>query len=238
MSFDLVGELALGVRDRAAAWRFIERFAAEWASPLTPGDGTDEAELAAAEERLGLRLPAAMREAYTLFGRRKDLTSNQDDLLSPADLHVHESGEALVFRAENQEVAYWGVPLADLDAEDPPVAMWVHYEEPEPWAAWLDRFSVACLEIVLSESLNAVNELLDFRDQTEDDLALLEQRYTRLAIPEYPLSEPGQGAHWFAGPDVVIRADGLVWMRVRTEDRLEPVRESLPGEWEYAAEYL
>ncbi|WP_223184536.1 SMI1/KNR4 family protein [Streptomyces sp. CBMA152] len=86
-------------------WRFIQGFAAHWADALEHGDGWTEADLVAAEERLGVRLPVAMREAYLLFGRRRDLTSNHDELLAPDELYVDDAGEALVFRHENQGAA-------------------------------------------------------------------------------------------------------------------------------------
>lgn len=244
--FDLAEEVARGVRDRAGAWSFIRGFATHWMSPLTPEDGWGEAELAAAEDRLGLPLPAAVREAYGLFGRRTDMTSNQDQLLSPDDLHVDEAGEALIFREENQEVTYWGVPLADLGADDPRVVMWLDpaYGSAVTWDAWLDRFSLACLEMVLSEFLFIQDELCGYTDLSEKDVGLLEQRYTRLAIPEYPLCQAPPGTRWFAGPDVVLRDDGphtalfdedrrRLWARARTPDALVQAFDSLPGEWWY-----
>jgi hypothetical protein len=49
------------------------------------GNGYGKADIDAAEERLGVRFPAAVREAYGLFGRRADLTSNQDRQLRPGE---------------------------------------------------------------------------------------------------------------------------------------------------------
>jgi hypothetical protein len=79
-----VTELNARARERLAAAGLVDRegldvrFAGSWRSPLTERDGCGEDELAAAERRLGLRLPAAVREAYALFGKWPDLTSNQD----------------------------------------------------------------------------------------------------------------------------------------------------------------
>lgn len=205
-------------------------------SPLGQDDGCGEAELAAAEDRLGLRLPAALREAYGLFGRRADLTSNQDELLSPDELDVDEAGEVLVFRVENQACASWGVPLADVDAADPPVVMRLDLEDKqaESWDAWLDRFSLACVEMVLSESLFSDDELAGHRELTEQDVALVEQLYARLPMPEYPVSRTVPGIRWFAGPDLVLREDGrqVLWVRGRTAESVEEVLHALPGEWE------
>lgn len=71
-SFDLVRDLPPALASRPAAWDFVRGFAETWSTPLKPGDGTPETELTAAEESLGIRLPAAIREAYMLFGRRED----------------------------------------------------------------------------------------------------------------------------------------------------------------------
>ncbi|WP_220449462.1 SMI1/KNR4 family protein [Nonomuraea longispora] len=109
-TFEVIQEFPAAMADRAGAWNFIRGFAATWRSPLADGDGWSEADLDAAEARLGLRLPAALREAYQLFGRRTDLTSLQDVLLSPADLKVTD--QALVFRVENQAAVFWGIPIA------------------------------------------------------------------------------------------------------------------------------
>jgi hypothetical protein len=50
------------------------------------GDGWNEADIVTEAKCLGIRFPAALRRAYQLFGRREDLTSNQDSLLSPSEL--------------------------------------------------------------------------------------------------------------------------------------------------------
>ncbi|MFF5536006.1 SMI1/KNR4 family protein [Streptomyces cinerochromogenes] len=117
--FDLAASLAGGVQGRSGAWTFIQDFAAHWVgAALSSDDGWTEADLDAAEARLGLRLPTALREAYLLFGRRQDLTSNHDALLGPAQLHVDRAGEALVFRHENQGAASWGILLGSLQDAD------------------------------------------------------------------------------------------------------------------------
>lgn len=225
-AFEVRTELA-GVTDRAGAWRFIRGFAAAWATPLTDADGWDDAALDAAEARLGISLPAAVREAYALFGRRTDLTSNQDRLLEPKQLYVHDG--LLVFRSENQNVSRWGVRL---DGPDPAVCIGADLDDDtEPWEPWLDSFSLACVEIVLSEWLYAPEGFADHREIGEDDFEALE-RYTRLPLPEYP-SEQAPGTRWFAGLDVLLREDERSWLtiRARTEEALVNACEDFGDGW-------
>jgi hypothetical protein len=106
--FDAGEALRAGLSDRRQAWDFIRWFAAGWTEPLEAGDGAGEAELRTAEQRIGAALPAALREAYLLFGGRTDLTANQDPLLPPHKLSLDDSGTTVVFRVENQRCAAWG----------------------------------------------------------------------------------------------------------------------------------
>jgi hypothetical protein len=235
--FDLVRSLTAAAEGREHAWEFVRGFAAHWGAgdALGDGDGWSETDLAAAEERLGLRLPAALREAYALLGRREDLTGNHDTLRAPAELEVDETGEALVFRDENQGTARWGIPLTDLAQEDPPVRMRPDLadESREAWEDWLDRTSLAFVEIVLSESLYAPDDLVDVLDALEEEyLEELERQGVRLPLPAYPLGEE-PGSRWFLRDDVLLREDAGAWLmaRGRTEEALEAVREAIPGDW-------
>ena len=226
-AFDVRAELS-GVHDRAGAWRFIQGFAAAWATPVTDADGWDAAAMDEVETRLGLTLPAAMREAYALFGRRDDLTSNHDQLLEPKQLYVHDG--LLVFRDENQGAARWGV---ETDGPDPRVLMRADLDDDaaEHWEPWLGSFSLTCVDIVLSEVLHADEELSDYREPDEDDLEVLE-RYARLPLPEYPAGQL-PGTRWFAGPDVILREDQRAWLtvRARTPEALTAVCDDFGDGW-------
>lgn len=207
--------------DRQAAWRFIRAFARDWSQrPLTEADGYAPADLDAAQARLGLPLPATLRDAYQLLGHRKDLTDNHDSLLAPQDLYVDEDRGVLVFRVENQSCAYWGIRVTDLDQEDPPVVVRADLVRPaaDDWATWLGRVSVAFVEIVLSEALCADEDLMgwvtpDGTDLPEDIAAA----FRRLPFPEYPISQQ-PGSRWYAHDEIILRDDrGTALFRARTE---------------------
>ncbi|MGW9448791.1 SMI1/KNR4 family protein [Streptomyces sp. NPDC055632] len=231
--FDLGASLARGVEGRSGAWAFIQDFAAHWVgAALGSGDGWTEADLDAAEVRLGLQLPTALREAYVLFGRRRDLTSNHDVLLGPAELYVDDAKEALVFRHENQGAASWGILLDSLQDDDPAVSVRLDLADKsaERWEEWLERLSLCFVEIALSESLRADEELCDFLDPDDDSLELLETNFVRLPFPAYPV---GEETRWFLGRDVIVRDDdgAAVLARGRTAEAVDRVRDLIPGDW-------
>ncbi|MGW3321642.1 SMI1/KNR4 family protein [Streptomyces virginiae] len=232
--FELATALAGGVEGRRGAWCFIQGFAAHWAGALASGDGWAEADLVAAEERLDVRLPAALREAYLLFGRRRDLTGNHDVLLGPAELYVDDAEEALVFRHENQGAASWGVLLGSLQDDDPAVFIRPDLADrsAERWEGWLERLSLCFVEIVLSESVQADREVCDFLDADDESIALLEENAVRLPFPAYPIGEEDDPVRWFLAQDVLLRDDGMaVLARGRTAEALDRVRDLIPGDW-------
>jgi hypothetical protein len=88
-------------------------FAAYWARTITDADGYPDESLDLAEAALVVRLSAAVREAYGMFGRRADLTSGNGTLYPPDQLHYDATDKVLVFRAAHQAVAYFGVSVTD-----------------------------------------------------------------------------------------------------------------------------
>lgn len=233
-NFDLARAFAAVADGRAACWSFVEGYAAAWLTPLTPADGYGPSELAGAEDRLRIRLPTAVREAYRLFGRRADLTRTQDRLLEPSELHFDETGELLVFRVENQSVSKWGVRVSDVDPIDPPVMFWVDDLADAGWRAFLDRFSLACVEMVLSESM-LCNDVSASRELDDDAVGVLERRFDRLPFPDYPLwAKPdGPPMRWFSDGEVLLcdYSRTWLWVHARTVDALDRVQAVLPGTW-------
>ena len=184
-AFDAARALRAGLGDRRQAWEFIRGFAADWASPLVPGDGFSEDVLWAAEQRLGVKLPVALREAYLLFGQRSDLTAVQDRMVPPDRLRVDHPGAVMMFRVENEHCAEWGVATGeDWNPADPPV--YVRQREDRRWEPFLDRVSTACVEMVLSEVLFGRRRLGDMCELPAELITTVESAYQQLAVPEYP----------------------------------------------------
>lgn len=229
--FDLHSELAGAVRDAAGAWRFVRLFAARYARPIVAGDGCGDEELRAAEARLGFPLPAALREVYALIGKRFDLTRSQNRLLAPHLVDVDDTGQVLVFRWECQHVAEWGIPLSAVTQPDPPVVS--RYDGAPVWHPFLDRVSLACVEMILSEWIitgDAPGANLHLEDEA---VALVPTRFRRLPLPDYPRWADAPPVRWFEGPGTILCEDAQTWLwaRAPSADGIAAVQRALPGEW-------
>ncbi|MEV4222551.1 hypothetical protein [Nonomuraea sp. NPDC049725] len=262
--FDLHSALAAGVLDRTRAWEFIQGFAAAWSSaPIRTGDGYDGSELAAVEERLGFRLPTALREAYALFGLREDLCGTMHRLEPLDRLGVCEPENLLSYHVENQGVWECGVRLADLHLDDPPVAHLPSCgcaDHRIRGIAWMERLSLDCIELVLTESLyNTYGTECDlgiWGELCRDEVPLVDQMFRLLLLPPYP-SEPSPcapGSRWYADDNLFVCLSPHVnggelppgaarawWhrpgsvadinIRARTPEALEDARKRLPRVW-------
>jgi hypothetical protein len=227
-----------GVRTRTQAWDFVRWFADAWMGrPLEPADGYSESELAAVEAELGFELPAALREGYALFGRRQDLTQQQDPLVPATGLYVTDDlGGILIFRHENQDCAFWAIPVAEIEQDDPPVVV----ESRDGWIPFLERMSLAWVELVLGESVFGADDfgLYDACELPDSLLPSLHERYARVNLPDHPMwaSKDDSPVRWYSAPGRLVRRDGLqdqswIHARGRTTADLEIVRKDLPGPW-------
>ncbi len=237
---DLAGAFGTEVTRRAAVWQFIETFAKTWATPLSPADGIPPSAVQHAENRLGCRLPPALREAYALFGRRTDLIAVHNPLLPPDELLLDPSGELLVFRSENQGCAGWGVPLDRLGDDDPPVGLFSDHLPDRGWRPYLDHVSLACAELVLSEAVMARRYGPYGREcpATAQVITAVEAAYRTIALPPCPpwYLPQGEPTRWFSAPGKLLCLEpdpdepGLVVVGQTETDVLE-ILAAVPGKW-------
>jgi hypothetical protein len=129
---------------RAERWTLLREVIAQWYPPLQAHDGISETQLKCAESRLGITLPTALREWYSLAGARKDIWSRQDHLLHPDEFR--KNGEVLVFMMEHQNVVEWGIRSVDLTVEDPPVYV-SSVDNPKVWLKENDTVSEFALQM-------------------------------------------------------------------------------------------
>jgi hypothetical protein len=94
-------------------WSIVRQVYADWPTPLGAEDGISTDRITAAEERLRVRLPAALREWYEMAGARDDLRGRGNHLLTPERLRVDDEDGMLIFYQENQCSCQWGLNLKD-----------------------------------------------------------------------------------------------------------------------------
>ena len=228
--FDVAAALRGAGADPERLLDFIGDFAAAFVSPLRPGDGYGEDELRAREALLGFSLPTPLREAYRRFGKRADLTDQQERFL-PAG--IDEDASMLVFRDENQSCAAWGIPLDTLDHPDPPVML----ERGGTWGPYLDRVSLAMVEMVLSEVVIGSRSKVSACEIPEDLALDVLTHYERVDFPAYAdWSWDEYTIGWYAAPGRLIRvhesADWYwLWVCGQTEADLQAMLAGIPAEW-------
>ncbi|HET8924424.1 MAG TPA: hypothetical protein VFN26_15680 [Candidatus Acidoferrum sp.] len=124
--------------------RFAKKYAAGLAPligrELKPNDGLAVGFVAAAERKLKLKIPIALREYYSIAGRLA-LNKEHNQLYSPGKLRMLEG--KLVFMEENQCVVFWGMDKEALGQDDSEVFQAnneipiVWYSEELPFSDWI-----------------------------------------------------------------------------------------------------
>jgi hypothetical protein len=102
----------------AARWSGVVSFIRQWLGPFDSGAGMAAQELDVALRANALTLPAAVREWYLLAAKWNPRSLNA--WVRPQDLVASDEMVWLLGDAYGGD-ACWGVRVADLDAEDPPV---------------------------------------------------------------------------------------------------------------------
>jgi hypothetical protein len=219
---------------RDGRWRLASDFIEHWIHPISESDRISPARLDAAEARLGLPLPGALREWYERLGCRGDLWSAQDTLLPPEELTLR--GDLLAFYVENQAVWFIGVGRGDLAADDPP-ALIDEREIAEGARDLSPSISLLALQMLAYavKFARPVGEYL-FGSWTEATLRAIGRHYTRSALP--PLDLFGQDTIFYEGPDALIEVsggDGYLYPTFRSDEarrRFEQVIASTGFEYE------
>ena len=150
---------------------------------LGAGCGVPEESLERAEERLGLRLPLALREYYLALGALAELNQAHNRLLGPGKWFV-DAGK-LVFLVENQAVVYWGVEATDQPQADPPVFQGVN-RQPEPieWHPEHERCSEFLLVMLHWQAVTGGLEFLGTADVGVEVVRHFEQHWRRVGEME------------------------------------------------------
>jgi hypothetical protein len=176
--------------DRGKLWELLVNLINEWWEPLKPEHGCTEEEIRAAEERLGVRLPAAMREFYGLFGRYSKYHS---PLREPENLEIEATGSIDGDLLELTYVLPMQMPVyilaRDLALPDPPIRVFGHL--PPEGAETLSLFCAQEFVSKLARDNEGINGLRCFAegDTTEVEAAWrrLSDRFCPSGLPPYKL---------------------------------------------------
>jgi hypothetical protein len=98
--------------------------------PLTGRTALPSEVLTTVEKRLGVRVPAALRDYYLIAGRERRFSACHNRLLPPAKWTIDK--HRLIFMEENQGVVWWGVSTRNPGSDDPPVSQGIN-DEPITW---------------------------------------------------------------------------------------------------------
>ena len=217
-------EFAARLSTRQDRWSLLKDFIAEWHSPLQAGDGYSAAELDAAEQRLGLKLPVVLRECYGFAGRFIETFSVDPYAFTYLnELSIEEDGrEMLWLFAETQAIVSWGIRLKDLTQDDPPVYSENTYASAEPFLA-NKTFSEFVLQTVVHQTA-CFTEIGGNASGKENTAAIVIANFQPLGLPAWHW--PSDPAQLYGGDDVLIELDRdgnkycHIWVAARTENAL------------------
>ena len=236
-------QFAARLANREDRWSLLADFVAQWYAPLQEGDGYSAAELDAAEQRLGLKLPLALWEWYRLVGRRKDIIAMQDFLAPPEELGIMDENGLLVFYCENQQVVEWGIQESALALADPPVWLdnsGLHSTRQEP-VQENDTLSEFALQMaVLETRLNPVNEVFQALNRVAPKtFGKVERSFVPLGFPDWHW--PSYPTRFYGADDLLIQVFGEEdpWLQVtaRSLNAFEEAKTVLEIDWEHEKIY-
>ena len=200
---------------RAERWAALRKLIGQWYRPLNKSDGMPYVELDQAEQSLGVGLPAAFREWYALSGNRSEIWSGQDKLLIPKELSIQD--DVLVFYVENQGVVRWGIPVASLSHEDPPVVV-ESVDERAKWIIQNDWLSAFALQRLVSDiKFSANSRCWANGSGNAEALNIISESYPRLGFPTWHWPEETE---FFGHSDLLIETNGTTWIWVSSRTEL------------------
>ena len=186
-----------------------------------------------AEQRLGVTLPAALRNFYLRYGSRREVWSLQDTLWMPNEIRVERG--VLAFCIENQGVVRWGIRLDDLRTDDPPVVV----SDPEGRSEWLTECTTLSGFALQFALLNVKwSDTVRYRanGQGKDEaFDAIETSYTRIPVPD--LHWPANPTRFYGNDHVIIETEAStwIWASARTQaalDELSATVEANTDSWE------
>ena len=230
-------DFAARLSTRQDRWSLLKDFIAEWHRPLEDGDGYSAAEIDAAEQRLGLKLPVALRECYGLAGKFLEAFSVDPYAFTPLnELGFEEDDrEILWLFAETQAIVSWGIRQQDLTQDDPPVYSDNSYASAELLLS-NETFSEFALQAVVHQT-TCFSEFGGNASGEKNTANTVIANFQPLGLPSW--TWPSQPAQLYGGDDVLIELDRdsagycWIWVAARTEDALHNAVKLFGLGWDY-----
>ena len=199
-------DFAARLSTREDRWSLLKDFIAEWHGPLERGDGYSAAEFDAAEQRLGLKLPLALRECYSFAGKFLETFSVDPYAFTPLnDLGFDEDDpEMLWLFAETQADIDWGTCHGDLTQDDPPV-----YVDGIKERGAMELSNTTYSEFVLQVVVYQTVSFFGFCGNAagkEDTAEIAKANFTPLALPAWPY--PVYPSQLYGRADVLVELEG------------------------------
>lgn len=98
----------------------------------------------------------------------------------------------------------------------------------ESWQPFMDRFSLACVDVMLWEMVEAGLHS-GARDETDDDKTTLVGALTPVPFPRYPNEF---GSQWYVCVATILRhGPGWIAVAARSREALDEFRQAHPGSW-------
>jgi hypothetical protein len=168
----------------------------------------------AAELRLGLSLPKALREWYLLYGNLSDVWNVQDQFLPPDELSIHD-GRVVVYR-ENQNVVRWFIRASDLDAPDPPINV-SDVDDDRSFHSAATAISEFAVQMLLLNAKFSRRALFRANGQvTSAALDAILEDLNRLPFPD--LHWPPFPTRLYGNSDVLAELQAFTWLWITARD--------------------
>ncbi|MGI4790289.1 MAG: hypothetical protein ACRYFS_15735 [Janthinobacterium lividum] len=229
---------AVRLSTRSDRWSLLKDFVAEWHSPLKPGDGYSASELDAAEQRLGLKLPLALRECYGFAGKFIEAFSVNPYCFTPLyELSIQEDdhNQILWLFSETQAIVSWGIRQQDLAQDAPPV-----YSDNSYVSAELLPSNKTFLEFILQVIVHQTvcfTEIGGNAAGKEDTADIVAAHYQPLGLLSWRY--PSDLSQLYGSDDILIELDTdgkgycWIWVAALTETALSKTVGLFSLGWDY-----
>ncbi|WP_433788444.1 hypothetical protein [Actinoplanes sp. CA-252034] len=206
--FDTAAGLRPRIGDRAGVWEFLRLFTEAWGLTGSPCS-------------FDRPLPAALREAYAL-----------GTVLDGGGPDVED--DVLVFHWADPEITEtaWGVPLDVAGRDDPPVVI----NTGGGWEAYVDRVSLACVDIALTTVVQEHDfELCNAAELPPEVAGPALAVFDRLPLPDLPMwiDVEESPVRWYSAPGRLLRTHGddgvWLWVSAQSAAALDDLYAAMPG---------